>query len=451
MDRVLDTHFVCGGCRTEIADAETRPFACPRRGDGGDHVLRRRFRSKSVHADLLAEALESRERQPFVRFRRLFHGWHLARACGMSDDDYVDRIRALDDRIAEVDGHGFVETPLRHHPDLTEALSGQVGQILVKNESGNVSGSHKARHLMHVAIWLEIGEALGSFSNDGAPLAIASCGNAALAAAVVARAMRRRLLVFVPPDADATVIERMRALEAEIQSCPRDESLHGDPCMHAFRDAVDGGALPFGCQGPENGLTIEGGLGLGYEILAQLRSRDSWPSDLVVQVGGGALGSGIFQAFLEAVDLGVEKRGLPRLHTVQTRGASPLRRAYDLLLEYRRLHPSDDASLLAHAAACRDEFMWAWETPPASYATGILDDETYDWLALVEGMLRSEGLATVAEESTLREAHRLAYRATGIDVCATGSSGLAGLMTLAQQDELGPESIALVLFTGARR
>ena len=43
-----------------------------------------------------------------------------------------------------------------------------------------------------------------------APLAIASCGNAALAAAVVARAADRRLRVFIPPDADPAVVARLR-------------------------------------------------------------------------------------------------------------------------------------------------------------------------------------------------------------------------------------------------
>ena len=59
----------------------------------------------------------------------------------------------------------------------------------VKDETGNVSGSHKGRHLMGVLIQLAVIERLG-LARPGRrrDLAIASCGNAALAAAVVAGA-----------------------------------------------------------------------------------------------------------------------------------------------------------------------------------------------------------------------------------------------------------------------
>jgi threonine synthase len=31
--------------------------------------------------------------------------------------------------------------------------------------------------------------------------------------------------------------------------------------------------------------------------------------------------------------------------------------------------------------------MWPWEEPPHSVASGILDDETYDWLAVLRGVV----------------------------------------------------------------
>ncbi len=421
----------------------------------------RRFVDASRHTELLASALEDPEDQPFVRFRRLFHSWQLATARGMSDEDYVACVRSLDERVAELDGHGFRTTPLQVQDALAHALHRPENSLLVKDETQNVSGSHKARHLMQVGIWLEITERLGlTAKDDTPPLAIASCGNAALAAAVVARAMRRRLLVFVPPDAEASVLERMRELEAEIQVCPREESRVGDPCMHAFHDAVHEGALPFGCQGPENGLTIEGGLTLGYEIVGQLRTLRRGVKQLVVQVGGGALASGIFQAFFEANTSRLLGNQLPRLHTVQTEGGHPLQRAHAKLLERVEAAEREDAGVrredvleqqLHSAAHRREEYMWPWVPTPQSYASGILDDETYDWLALVDGMLRSRGSAVVARERTLREAHDLARSTTGIEVCATGASGVAGLMTLQMDSSIDPASRALLLFTGARR
>jgi threonine synthase len=58
----------------------------------------------------------------------------------------------------------------------------------------------------------------------------ASCGNAALAASVVARAQDRRLRVFIPTDAPPSVVERLTQLGAATVVCPRLPGEHGDPC-----------------------------------------------------------------------------------------------------------------------------------------------------------------------------------------------------------------------------
>src|SRR4029079_6610252 len=113
---------------------------------------------------------------------------------------------------------------------------------------------------------------------------------------------------------------------------------------------------------------------------------------------------------------------VPRVDTVQTEGAWPLKRAYDAVVG------NGGTSALAHAARNRSEFMWPWEEEPRSVAHGILDDETYDWLAAVEGMLATRGVPLVVEEGRLLEGNELARDATGIAVDATGSAGLAGLI-----------------------
>jgi hypothetical protein len=101
--------------------------------------------------------------------------------------------------------------------------------------------------------------------------------------------------------------------------------------------------------------------------------------------------------------------------------------------------------------------MWPWEHVPHSLAEGILDDETYDWLAVVEGMLLSGGWPVLVSEEDVERANHLAHWSTGIDVCHTGSSGLAGLLALQRQGlgeaagaRLSDERIGLV-FTGIER
>ena len=57
--------------------------------------------------------------------------------------------------------------------------------------------------------------------------------------------------------------------------------------------------------------------------------------------------------------------------------------------------------------------MWAWETAPASAAGGLLDDETYDWHAVVAATLETGGWPVVADEAAIAEAYALGRDATG--------------------------------------
>ena len=93
--------------------------------------------------------------------------------------------------------------------------------------------------------------------------------------------------------------------------------------------------------------------------------------------------------------------------------------------------------------------MWPWETEPYSAADGILDDETYDWLGVFEGMLATGGSPIVAPESTVLDAAGLAAEHTSIAASATGTAGLAGLLTI--RDQIGPNERVAVIFSGLQR
>jgi len=318
----------------------------------------------------------------------------------------------------------------------------------VKDETGNVSGSHKARHLMGTLVELLVEEARLGLAADAPrpPLAIASCGNAALAAAVVARAAQRRLDVYIPTDADPVVVERLRALGANLEVCEREPGVAGDPTYHALLRAVEAGAIPFTCQGNLNGLAIEGGLTLGWEIGAAI-GAEGGPARLdriVVQVGGGALLSSVIGG------LQYGGRPLPRVHAVQPATVHPLARAFERVRG--RVAAGEPAeTVLADAARHRSAFMWPWEKEPHSVAHGIIDDETYDWRACLAGLLASGGGPLVVSEASLEEANALARATTGIDVDHTGSSGLAGLLDLVRTRSIDPGETVAVLFTGAVR
>ena len=427
----LATRLVCAGCGASPAATDPYPFRCPNAGrDDADHVLRRALDPSAV-----AFPAGTEEPNPFLRYRTLFHSCHQ----GLSDDDYRALVHELDDRVAVVDGHGFVATPFARSDELSDRLGfSERGGVWIKDETRNVSGSHKARHLFGVLIWLEVAERAGLADPDQRrDLAIASCGNAALAAAVVAAAGRRTLRVFVPVDADPVVLERLGELGADVTVCPREPGVAGDPTVLRLHEALAAGALPFTCQGDLNGLAVEGGQTLGYELVSAGPPVDR----LIVQVGGGALASACIHALREAAALGVLD-AVPRIDTVQTEGAWPLKRAYDAVARRGDIE---------YAARHRSEFMWPWEETPHSIAHGILDDETYDWLAVVEGMLATGGTPVVVGEDTLAEANALALEATEIEVDPTGSSGLAGLLDLRAKGDVGDDERVAVLFTGVKR
>tara|TARA_R110002073_G_scaffold225022_5_gene385330 strand:- start:25444 stop:26727 length:1284 start_codon:yes stop_codon:yes gene_type:complete len=425
------SRLVCAGCDLARPADELLSFSCPSRGqDGADHVLRVQLEPEAIVAGWPKTALAASD-NAFVRYRQLSHTWHLAISRGITDAEYISIAEELAAKLAEVDGKPLATTPLAHSEQLA---------VRIKNETVNISGSHKARHLIGTALHLEVADRLGADTRD-TTLAIASCGNAALAAAVVAKAAGRKLRVFIPPNASAAVVERLTSLGAEQVICERRESdPPGDPCYHRFVEAVAAGALPFSCQGGDNALALIGGQTLGWELIDQC--LNDVPSDVFVQVGGGALASSLMQAFSMAKDAGILS-ALPRFHAVQTHNAHPLVRAW------RRM--SELAEPAQSARSHRSDFMWPWEEEPISIAGGILDDETYDWLSIVTGLEKSEGSATTVTEAQLQSANTLALASTGIQVCTTGTAGFAGLQAMRTSGSLAPNVSPLVLFTGAVR
>ncbi len=341
---------------------------------------------------------------------------------GMSDAQFVALVRHLDERVAAVDGHGFRLTPFEQRLD----------GIWVKDETGNVAGSHKGRHLMGVMIWLLVAQRTNPWLAEQR-LAIASCGNAALAAAVIARAAGRHLDVFIPADASMAVVRRLETLGATVARCGRDKAEFGDPAVLRFRETVARGSLPFTCQGNENGLVVEGGETLGWEMISQANAANVVIDRLFVQVGGGALASSCIAAFDQAYAAGIIPR-LPKIHAVQTKAVHPLVRAYE------RIVTAGGLEALPYAMQHRTEFMWPWESEPRSVAEGIIDDEAYDWAAAVRGMLTTGGSPILVSEERLLEAQKMA----GPPVSVTGAAGLAGLLETTRHSG---ENVA-VIFSG---
>ena len=315
--------FVCHGCGAQVDATLLLPFRCPGAMAGGDvdHVL--------VPQDAGSAEIIANSDNPYLRYRQFLTTYGLARRVGLSDEAWTEIVERLDEALKVVDGAGFRLTPMTSQPALAGAL-GLTGTLWVKDETGNVAGSHKARHLMGVMLYLRVIVAARLPVAEGLRhrrLAIASCGNAALAAAVIARAADWPIDVFIPPEASKVVVHRLKGLGATISICERRVGEQGDPCFLRFREAVVAGAIPFGVQGTENGLAIEGGRTLAFEMAEALGRAQVKLDALFVQVGGGALASALAQGFDMAARHGVTKQS-PRIFAVQTQACAPLARAW---------------------------------------------------------------------------------------------------------------------------
>ena len=404
------TGLRCVVCGEEIEISRACSWICSQATESDPfHVLE--FVDDSA---LPSIPIDDDEPNPFVRYRERMGWWAFARSNGMSDADTVALARSVAGQ--------FGVTPFELHDGLSESLG---RPVWAKNETVGVSGSHKSRHLVGIMLHLIVAETLGLLPQR-APLAISSCGNAALAAAEVAASQSWPLEVFVPTWMDDAFGSGLDAHGATVNRCERADGVSGDPAMLAFRDAVASGSVPFSVQGPANAWCLDGGRTIGWEIRDQLRKAGVSPQAIYVQVGGGALATSL------ALGLGDD---IP-LVVVQAEGCAPLDRALQLAAD-------------VDAPECHwSEIMTTWEAP-ASLADGILDDETYDWISIFRALRRSSGRSVVAPELNIVRAHEI-VNTFGPPTSATGSAGVAGAITEVEMGVLDDRPI-VVLLSGAAR
>lgn len=422
------TGLVCAVCGTRVSIATPLSWVCPHSSmNDKRHVL---------HFESAIEPFRPADDvNPFLAFRRYLAVDSLGGELGLDEPTRIRIINDADKAVAVVAGVGFHRTPLARNNALSDELGfTSAGGIWVKDETGNVGGSHKARHIFTELLHLLMVEATGRAPWTIAtrpPLAIASCGNAAIAASTLAAAMSWPISVHVPPTASQAVLATLKTLGANVVVCPRlDSDPAGDPCVFRFREAVSNGAIPFGVQGTENAWCLDGGRTIGWEITEELGHL---VDRIFVQVGGGA--------FAACVGASLRTAGIhPRLHAVQTAGCAPLERAWERALA---------TGGTRDAGPRWEQCMWPWETEPVSFADGILDDETYDWIGILDAMTDTGGWPVVVNEDHVHRAYDLIRRVGGYNSCATGVSGFAGV--LAMRDQIADDERIVVVVSGVAR
>lgn len=494
MDMTGSITLYCPLCDRHYQPAEGI-WGCPRAGEHGgkigrEHILQKRI--SGFQAGKLDASRSSGQRiDPYSRWQDLLASRYI-----LTGSDYSNLLRRLQQKLIALEGTGFFETPLFEEGEITAAAGLEQGRIWIKDETHNITGSHKGRHLFATLLYLE---ALRLRKKQGKKdiLAIYSCGNAALAASAVARAGGYELHTFVPREVSGMVERMLIERGAVVEKIKRASVGRGDPCYLAFREAVERkGWLPFTCSGNDNWSNIEGGETLAWEYISCLEEKGKRLDIIIIQVGGGALGRSVIEGWLEFYRLGMVGY-LPEFYACQPEGGFPFVRAYYLALKRIAQHngltcnlhyerqgdPRPEAAKireysnsgqrqidqiiqfgrqnfgkpaikksLKYIRNNRQEFMWAWDAgSPHSQAEGILDDITYDWYYLLEGMLQSGGRAVVIPEKKIERAYELVRQKTQLKVSATGTAGLAGLLELRSASIISPDARVGLFFTGTDR
>jgi hypothetical protein len=191
------SHWRCAVCGAETPIDQPFSWRCPQATGTDRH-----------HAPQLVQAIaplrSNGADNPFLAFRPYLAWDEFAASAGLDEAARIALVTDLDAQVAAVAGTGFVTTPFLRADALSDELGFHPdGGVWVKDETGNVAGSQKARHLFTILLHLHAAEHLGltpwSADSDRPPLAISSCGNAAIAASTLAAALGWRIQVFVPP------------------------------------------------------------------------------------------------------------------------------------------------------------------------------------------------------------------------------------------------------------
>ena len=438
---------------------------------------------------------------PYIIYKAFFFSYYLSQYLKI---DFNKIIYDIDKNLKIINNNSFIKTKiiscnLNHiNPNTKNNI-----KIFIKNETNNISGSHKSRHLMGNIIYFDILYKKNIYLIKP-KLGIYSCGNAAIAAAIIAKSAQYQLNVYIPTNVSQNTIKYLKSFDANIVLCPRSKNIQfGDPCYHTFKQAIkQQEIIPFSCSGIDNWSNIEGGQTLCLEYVFQLIKQNKMFDSVIIQVGGGALASSFIKTLNELYKLHIIKK-MPTIYITQTQGCFPIIRAYYLIIKeiarqnnlicslnfkktstVNQNNAKQNNKIIEYISMYNNEiihianfikkhyynniiqnilnkiiqyntvndYMWSWEIEPISIAQGILDDITYDWIEIIHGLLSTGGIPIIITENDILNTNIIAKKNTNINVSYTGSSGLAGLIKLDKLNLISQDikNIATI-FTGIER
>lgn len=287
-------------------------------------------------------------------------------------------------------------------------------ELWLKDESGNPTGSFKARGLAL---------AVNRARELGAPgVELASAGNAALALAAYAAAAGLPARVALPADTPATVADRCRLHGAEVLSGGR--TLVEASALLAERAPADPDRRFWNLSTLREPYRAEGKKTMGLELAEQF----GWelPDWIVYPTGGGTGIVGMHKAFGELERLGLIPPGRrPHFAVVQMAGCAPIVRAFE-----RRADRAEP---------------WA---DPDTRVYGLRVPKAIGDFLVLKALYETGGAAVAVHEGRLAAVAARAAGEEGVLIGPEGAAALAAAGDLAAEGRIEPGQRVVVFQTG---
>jgi len=282
--------------------------------------------------------------------------------------------------------------------------------LWIKDESGNPTGSFKARGLS---------AAVSKGKELGFPrIAVPSAGNAGGAAAAYAARAGMKCDVFLPDDTPDLFRVECERYGANVT------------LVHGLIDACGKLVAQGAAEGKWHDVStlkepyrVEGKKTLGYELAEDL----GWelPDVVLYPTGGGTGLIGMWKAFGEMERLGWIGAKRPRMIAVQAEGCAPIPKAF------------------AEGKAVAER----WENA-ATYASGLRVPKPFADFLILAILRESNGDAVTVTDEEMRKAEDEIGAAEGMFVCPEGAATWAAAKKLAAGGRLDARSQVVLFNTG---
>ena len=286
------------------------------------------------------------------------------------------------------------------------------GDLLIKDEGTNPTGSFKARGLA-AAVTRAVLAGARRF-------VVPTAGNAGVALAAYAARAGVTGRVYAPRTTPAPILAQITTFGAELMLL---DGHIGDCGKAARAHAAEGGAVDVSTL--REPYRIEGKKTLGLELAEQL----GWtvPDAIVYPTGGGTGLIGMWKAFGELAEAGwIAKGRLPRMYAVQSTGCAPVVRAFRAGTDH-----------------CDP---WA---DPRTVAAGLRVPGPLGDRLILQAIRDSGGAALAVTDDALTAAARGLQAHEGVDAAPEGGAALAAAVELRRSGAIGAGERVVVFNTGA--